>query len=98
MARYSVNQAAPEHQRIRKVGLLSIRNSFYAFFTFALFGAVFLVTGAIGWEPIKDGGVFLGRGRWVDGPIWSQVGIGAVCLVAAAIAYRFASRDPRLGR
>ena len=77
---------------------MSIRNSFYAFFTFALFGAFFLVTGAIGWKPVKDGGVFLGGGRWVDGPIWSQVAIGAACFVVAAFAYRFASRDPRLVR
>ncbi len=48
------------------------RNPFYALFTFTLFGAFLLVTDAIGWHPIKDGGAFLGAGRWVDGPIWSQ--------------------------
>jgi hypothetical protein len=75
-----------------------MRNSFYALFTFTLFGAFFLVTGTIGWKPIKEGGAFLGRGRWVDGPIWSQVAMGLGCFVVAAIAYRFASRDPRLLR
>ena len=74
------------------------RNPFYALFTFALFGAFFLVTGAIGWKLIKGGGAFLGGGRWVDGPIWSQIGMGVACCVIAAFAYRFASRDPRLRR
>jgi hypothetical protein len=50
----------------------------------------------IGWKPIRGGGVFLGRGRWMDGPIWPQVAIGLACLVAAAFAYSRVSRDPRL--
>ena len=74
------------------------RNPFYALFTFTLFGAFFLVTGAIGWKPIRGGGVFLGNGRWVEGPIWSQLAMGVAFLVAAAVAYRFASRDARLRR
>lgn len=74
------------------------RNPFYAFFSLALLGAFFLVTGAIGWKPIRGGGVFLGDGRWVEGPIWAQIGMGFACLVAAAVAYRFASRDARLRR
>ncbi len=71
------------------------RNPFYALFTFTLAGVFFLVTGAIGWQPIKNNSVFFG-GRWVEGPIWSQIGIGVVCVALAAIFYRVASRDPRL--
>lgn len=77
---------------------MSSRGSFYAFFTCLFLGIFFLVTGAIGWQPIRDGGLFLGRGRWADGPIWPQVGAGLFCFVAAAVAYLVASRDPRLKR
>jgi hypothetical protein len=71
------------------------RNPFYVFFTCLLFGALFLVTGVIGWKFVKGSGAFAG-GYWVDGPVWPQVAWGTALLVVAAVAYRFASRDPRL--
>ena len=74
---------------------MSMRSPFYGFFTFTLLGLFLVVTGAIGWIPVRSGGVFSG-GRWVDGPAWSQVGFGVACLAVAAIAFRFVLRDPRL--
>ena len=74
------------------------RNPFYAFFSLVLFGSLFLATGAIGWTPVRGAEVFVGRGRWVDGPIWSQIWMGLACLAGAAVAYRLASRDARLRR
>jgi hypothetical protein len=74
---------------------MSMRSPFYGFFTFTLAGLFLVITGAIGWVPVKSGGVFSG-GRWVDGPVWSQVGFGLACLAVAAIAFCFVLRDPRL--
>ena len=71
------------------------RNSFFAFFTLTLAGLFLSITGAIGWEPIKRDGPFL-IGRWVDGPLWSQIGVGVACLIGAAIAFRYAAREARL--
>lgn len=74
---------------------MSMRSPFYGFFTFTLVGLFFMITGAIGWIPERGGGVLSG-GRWVAGPVWSQVGFGVACLAVAAIALRFVLRDPRL--
>jgi hypothetical protein len=71
------------------------RNSFYAFFTLTLFGLLFSITGAIGWEPVKRDGIFWG-GRWVEGPLWGEIGLGIACLFGAAIAFRYAARAARL--
>ena len=71
------------------------RNSFFAFFTLTLAGLFLSITGAIGWEPIKRDGLFF-SGRWVDGPLWSQIGIGVACLIGAAIAFQYAAREARL--
>jgi hypothetical protein len=73
----------------------NMRSPFYGFFTFTLLGLVLVVTGAIGWVPLRSGGVFSG-GHWADGPVWSQVGFGIACFVVAAIAFRYVLRDPRL--
>jgi len=70
-------------------------NPFFGVFTFTLAGLFFFVTGAIGWKTGNHNPIFIG-GRWVDGVIWSQVGIGLACFAVAAVAYLFASRDPRL--
>jgi hypothetical protein len=74
---------------------MTVRSPFYALFTFGLFGSLFLVTGAVGWRITKRNDLFF-SGDWIEGPVWSQVAIGAACLVVAAVAYQFASRDPRL--
>jgi hypothetical protein len=72
-------------------------NPFAGTFTFTLAGLFFFVTGVIGWKTGNHNPIFVG-GQWVEGPVWSQVGIGLGCLAIAAIAFRFASRDPRLRR
>lgn len=71
------------------------RNAFFGFFTLTLVGLFFAITGAIGWEPRGRDGLFM-RGRWVDGPLWDQIGLGIACLIGAAIAFRYASRAARL--
>jgi hypothetical protein len=46
-------------------------------------GAFLLVTGSIGWNVSHMRGFFEG-GRWVDGPIWSQIALGAGLLLLGA--------------
>ena len=46
-------------------------------------GAFLLVTGSIGWSVSQMHGFFQG-GRWVDGPIWSQIAFGAGLLALGA--------------
>jgi hypothetical protein len=71
------------------------RNPFYAMFTFALVGIFLAVTGAIRWRVGRFSGLSF-PGSWTDGPVWSQIGMGAAFLGLAAVFYRIASRDPRL--
>ena len=70
-----------------------IRNSFHAL----LAGLYFSVTGAIGWQVSGHNPLFIG-GRWIDGPVWSQLGVGLACFGFAAFAHNRAVRDPRLWR
>ena len=70
-------------------------NPFYGFFTLTLLGLVLTITGAIGWEPSKGVGIFF-SGRWVQGPLWNQIGLGIACLIGAAVAFRYASRAVEL--
>jgi hypothetical protein len=76
---------------------MQIKNSFHAFFTLVLIGLYFFVTGAIGWQIASHNPIFIG-GRWIDGPVWSQLGVGLACFGAAAFAFSRAVRDPRLRR
>jgi hypothetical protein len=76
---------------------MDIKNPFYGLFTFVLAGLYFFVTGAIGWQVSGHNPIFIG-GRWIDGPVWSQLGIGLACFGVAAFAYSRAVRDPRLHR
>jgi len=51
-------------------------------FTFTTFAVVFLMTGTLGYEIKKSGGVpYL---RWTDGVVWEQIwwGVGASLLAA----------------
>jgi hypothetical protein len=55
---------------------MTMRSPFYGFFSFTLLGLFLVITGAVGWIPMRGGGVFT-AGRWVDGPAWTQMGFGA---------------------
>ena len=46
-------------------------------------GLLLAVTGAIGWDVSDAHGLFGGM-KWVDGPIWWQLGLG-VAMVAVAV-------------
>jgi len=46
-------------------------------------GAFLLVTGVIGWNVRYLRGFFEG-GRWSDGPVWWQIGLGAGLLLLGA--------------
>jgi hypothetical protein len=45
-------------------------------------GLLFFVSGTIGWDLSNSHGFFKGT-RWVDGPIWWQMGLGAALLLLA---------------
>jgi multisubunit Na+/H+ antiporter MnhB subunit len=53
-------------------------------------GLLFFVSGLIGWDLRYSRGWFQGT-KWVDGPIWFQVGLGAGLL---ALATYWARRVP----
>ena len=46
-------------------------------------GLLFFVSGIIGWDLSRSHGWFRGT-KWVDGPIWWQIALGAVLLSLAA--------------
>jgi hypothetical protein len=46
-------------------------------------GLLFFVAGLIGWDLKYSRGWFEGT-RWVDGPVWWQIGFGAGLLLLAA--------------
>jgi hypothetical protein len=59
--------------------------------TLGVFGLWFTIAGAIGWDLSQLHGLFEGS-RWVDGPIWWQLGLGVAAL---ALAVFLARRMPR---
>ena len=61
-------------------------------FSFTAFGALFLVTGAIGYRLGKHAR-FLAPNAWQDGVVWLQVGLGAVMLAVAAMCWVIALRS-----
>jgi hypothetical protein len=65
-------------------------------FTFTTFAAVFLITGSLGYEIKKSGGVpYL---RWTDGVVWEQIwwGVGTALIAAVlwTVSLRRLKRDP----
>jgi hypothetical protein len=76
---------------------MATTNAFYALFTLTLAGLYFFVTGVIGWQVGGGNPIFIG-GQWIDGPAWTQIGVGLACFGGAAFAYSRAARDPRLRR
>lgn len=71
------------------------KNPFFVLFTLTLAGLYFFVTGVIGWQVSGQNTIFIG-GQWIDGPVWTQIGVGLVCFGGALFAYSRAARDPRL--
>jgi hypothetical protein len=62
-------------------------------FTSLTAGLFLVVTGAIGWNVSRMSGLFNG-GRWHDGPVWWQIGLGTTLLL---LGIHWARRiiDPR---
>jgi hypothetical protein len=60
-------------------------------------GLFFLVTGVIGWDIRYLHGLFAG-GKWVDAPIWWQIGLGAVFLLLGAFLLRRLEPDLTFSR
>jgi hypothetical protein len=58
------------------------RGEYQRVFSAAAAGMLFLVAGVIGWDLSHSHGLFQGT-RWVDGPIWWQVGTGTALLLLA---------------
>jgi hypothetical protein len=56
-------------------------------FSVAAFGLWLTVAGAIGWDLRDVHGFFQGT-RWVDGPIWWQIGLGVPLLALAVVLAR----------
>ena len=50
-------------------------------------GLLLAVTGAIGWDVSDAHGLFGGM-KWVDGPIWWQLGLGAAMVAVAVVMGR----------
>jgi len=65
-------------------------SEYHRVFSTAAVGLLLLVAGVIGWDLRYSHGWFQGT-RWVDGPIWWQVALGAAFLTLAAY---FAQRVP----
>jgi len=57
-------------------------NEYQRLFNITAAGLLYLVAGLIGWDLRYSRGWFQGA-RWVNGPVWWQVGAGTVLLVLA---------------
>jgi hypothetical protein len=57
-----------------------------------VFGLWFIIAGAIGWDLSNVHGFFRGT-KWVDGPVWWQVGLGAALIALAAFLARRVPAD-----
>ena len=51
-------------------------------FSVGFAGLLFFVAGLIGWDLKYSHGWFQGT-KWVDGPVWWQIGLGAALLLLA---------------
>ena len=60
-------------------------------------GLSLTIAGAIGWDVSQAHGLFQGM-KWVDGPIWWQIGLGGALLALAVLLARrmppHATRSP----
>ena len=62
-------------------------NQFQRVFSVGAFGLWLTVAGAIGWDVSHVRGFFQGT-KWVDGPIWWQLGLGLGLLSVALVLAR----------
>ena len=53
-------------------------------FSVGFAGLVFFVSGIIGWDLSHSHGLFRGT-KWVDGPVWWQIGVGSGLLLLAIV-------------
>jgi hypothetical protein len=53
-------------------------------FSAAAAGLLFLIAGLIGWDLSYSHGWFQGT-KWVDGPVWWQIGLGVAFLALAGV-------------
>jgi len=60
--------------------------------TLGVFGLWLMIAGAIGWDLSHVHGFFQGT-KWVDGPIWWQLGLGIALLAGAVFLARRVPRD-----
>jgi hypothetical protein len=68
---------------------------YHRVFSVGFAGLLFLVAGLIGWDLKYSHGWFQGT-KWVDGPVWWQVGLGTGLLLLATFwARRVPSRPTR---
>jgi hypothetical protein len=72
-------------------------NSYQAVISTAAAGLLFFVSGTIGWDLSNSRGFFKGT-RWVDGPIWWQMGLGAALLLLATVWARRITPPKARGR
>jgi hypothetical protein len=64
-------------------------------FSVAAAGLLLFVSGLIGWDLSDSRGWWLRGARWVDGPVWWQVGFGLGFLLLAGFwARRVEQADP----
>jgi hypothetical protein len=53
-------------------------------FSVGFAGLLFFIAGLIGWDLKYSHGWFQGT-KWVDGPVWWQIGLGAALLLLAIL-------------
>ena len=58
-------------------------------------GLLFFVSGVIGWDLSYSHGWFQGT-KWVDGPVWWEVGVGLILLLLAGFWARRVPLPPAL--
>ncbi len=68
---------------MKPVALRRPSSEYSRVFTSFAAGLFLVVTGAIGWNVNRLHGMFEG-GRWQEGPIWWQIGLGTAFLLLGA--------------
>lgn len=62
-------------------------------FSMTALGILFTVAGAVGWDLSHSHGWFQGT-KWVEGPVWWQVGVGIASLTLSVFFARRVSPRP----
>jgi hypothetical protein len=58
------------------------KGNYQRIFSVGCAGLLFFVSGIIGWDLSHSHGLFRGT-KWVDGPVWWQIGLGAALVLLA---------------